>query len=229
MSDIIKTQRSFATKAMHQPAHRFDHLYRIMSQQEWIERALTGVLANTGSRTPGIDGITKDDRSSQRARCACIQEIAQELRERRFRPSPVRRVLIPKSQGTYRPLGISTRKDRVVQMLLKMMMEPIWESDFLNGSNGFRPGRRTMDCLALLDSDINERNTYFWVIEGDIRAACDSVNQDILLSLLARRVADRHLLDLIDGFLKAGVMQGTLFHRTDIGTPQGAICTLPTK
>jgi RNA-directed DNA polymerase len=225
MSDIIKTQRSFATKAMHHPAHRFDHLYRLICQQEWIQTALQGVLANKGSRTPGIDGITKDDLSSADAKHAFVQEIEQELRERSFRPSPVRRVHIPKGQGKYRPLGISTLKDRVVQMLLKMVLEPIWESDFLNCSNGFRPGRRTMDCIALLDSYINERNKYFWVIEGDIRAAFDSIHQGTLVNLLARRVADHRLLGLIDSFLKAGLMQGKLFHRTDIGTPQGAICS----
>lgn len=109
-------------------------------------------------------------------------------------------------------------------MRLKMVLEPIWESDVLNCSNGFRPGRRTMDCLALLDSDLHERSTFFWSLEGDIRAACDSIHQGTLLNLLAERGADRRLLDRIDGFLKAGRMQGKLFHRTDIGTPQGAIC-----
>ena len=225
MSDIIKTQRSFAIKAMHQPAHRFDHLYRIICRQDWIETAMRGVLANKGARTPGLDGMTKEDLSSEQAKRSLIQEIEQKLRERSFRPSPVRRVHIPKSSGQYRPLGISTLKDRVVQMLIKMVLEPIWESDFLNCSNGFRPGRRTMDCIARLDSYINERNKYFWIIEGDIRAAFDSIHQGILLNLLAQRVADRRLLELIDSFLKAGVMQGNLFHRTDIGTPQGAICS----
>ncbi len=192
MSDIIKTQRSFATKAMHQPAHRFDHLYRIICRQDWIETAMRGVLANKGARTPGLDGMTKEDLSSEQAKQSLIQEIEQKLRERSFRPSPVRRVHIPKSPGKYRPLGISTLKDRVVQVLIKMVLEPIWESDFLNCSNGFRPGRRTMDCIARLDSYINERNKYFWVLEGDIRAAFDSIQQGILLNLLAQRGA--HLL-----------------------------------
>jgi group II intron reverse transcriptase/maturase len=225
MSDIIKTQRSLATKAMHHPTHRFDHLYRVICQQEWIGTALRGVLANKGARTPGVDGVTKEDLSAEDAKHALVQEIEQELRERSFRPSPVRRVSIPKGNGKYRPLGISTLKDRVVQMLLKMVLEPIWENDFLNCSNGFRPGRRTMDCIALLDSYINERSKYFWAIEGDIRAAFDSIHQATLLTLLAQRVADHRLLGLIDSFLKAGLMQGKLFHRTDIGTPQGAICS----
>src|SRR5215831_13205892 len=183
MSDIIKTQRSLATKAMHQPAHRFDHLYRLLCQREWIATALRGVLANTGARTPGTDGITKSHLSSEEAKSTLIEAIGQELRERSFRPSPVRRIYIPKSNGKQRPLGISTLKDRVVQMLLKMVLEPIWESDFLNCSNGFRPGRRTMDCIALLDSYINERNKYFWVIEGDIHAAFDSIHQITLHNL----------------------------------------------
>jgi RNA-directed DNA polymerase len=225
MSDIIKTQRSLATKAIHQPTHRFDHLYRLLCQREWIATALRGVLANTGARTPGIDGITKHHLASEEAKSTLIQEIGQELRDRSFRPSPVRRIYIPKSNGKQRPLGISTLKDRVVQMLLKMVLEPIWESDFLNCSNGFRPGRRTMDCLALLDSYINERNKYFWVIEGDIHAAFDSIHQATLHNLLAQRIADQRLLEVIDRFLKAGVMQGELFIRTEIGTPQGAICS----
>jgi RNA-directed DNA polymerase len=225
MSDIIKTQRSFAKKALHQPTHRFDHLYRIICQREWIESALENVLANKGARTPGLDGMTKEDLATEGTRLGFVQAIEQELREGSFRPLPVRRVYIPKSNGKQRPLGISTLKDRLVQMLIKMVLEPILESDFLNCSNGFRPGRRTMDCIALLDSYLNERNKYFWVIEGDIRGAFDNVCQETLLDLLAERVADHRLLELIEGFLKAGLMQGKLFHRTDTGVPQGAICS----
>src|SRR5437588_12867182 len=185
---------------MHHPAHRFDHLYRFLCQREWIATALRGVLANTGARTPGIDGITKSHLASEEAQSTLIQEIGQELRERSFRPSPVRRIYIPKSNGKQRPLGISTLKDRVVQMLLKMVLEPIWESDFLNCSNGFRPGRRTMDCIALLDSYINNRSKHYWVIEGDIKGAFDNVQHDILLKCLAERIADQRLLKLIRCF-----------------------------
>ena len=183
------------------------------------------MLANKGARTPGIDGLTKDDFASESARLAFVQALEQELRERNFRPSPVRRIYIPKGNGKERPLGISTLKDRVVQMLIKMVLEPIWESDFFNCSNGFRPGRRTMDCIALLDSYINERNKYFWIIEGDIRGAFDNIQGKILLELLAERVADRRLLTLIERFQNAGLMQGKLFHRTDTGVSQGSICS----
>jgi RNA-directed DNA polymerase len=222
MSDIIKTQRSLAIKATHNPQHKFDHLYRTICQEEWIGTALDKVLANQGARTAGIDGVTKKMFASQEARTSSIRELREELREKRFQPLPVRRVYIPKSNGKVRPLGIATIKDRVVQMLLKMILEPIWESDFLNCSNGFRPQRRSMDCIALLDSYINNRNKYYWAVEGDIKGAFDNIQHGVLLKLMAERVADRHILDLIERFLKAGVMEGGFFKCTELGTSQGS-------
>lgn len=225
MSDIIKTQRSLAIKAKHNLTHQFDHLYRLICRQEWIDAALKAVLSNQGARTAGIDGVTKKALASKSAQADFVEQLREELRLSQFRPLPVRRVYIPKSNGKQRPLGIPTLKDRVVQMLLKMVLEPIFESDFLNCSNGFRPGRRTQDCIALLDSYINRRNKYYWVIEGDIKGAFDSIHHQILLNLMQERIADRRLLKLVERFLKAGVMESSLFKRTDSGTPQGGICS----
>lgn len=225
MSDIIKTQRSLARKATHHATHQFEHLYRLICREEWIRAAVNHVLSNSGARTAGIDGLTKKVFESETARNAFVLELQEELRQKRFRPVPVRRVNIPKANGKLRPLGIPTLKDRVVQMLLKMVLEPIWESGFLNCSNGFRPGRRTMDCIALLDSYINRRNKYYWVIEGDIKGAFDNIHHEILLKLMQERIADQQLLNLVDRFLKAGVMEGSLFKSTEVGTPQGGICS----
>lgn len=225
MSDIIKTQHSLATKAKFNPQHQFEHLYRLICRTEWIKAALTAVLSNQGASTAGIDGVTKKTLSSSSAQAEFVKELEAELRSKQFRPLPVRRVYIPKKSGKLRPLGIPTLKDRTVQMLLKMVLEPIYESDFLNCNNGFRPLRRTQNSIALLDSYINRRNKYYWVIEGDIKAAFDSIHHQILLTLMAKRIADSHLLKLVERFLKAGIMEGCLFKRTDIGTPQGGICS----
>ncbi|MBR8840871.1 MAG: group II intron reverse transcriptase/maturase [Stigonema ocellatum SAG 48.90 = DSM 106950] len=225
MSDIIKTQSSLATKAKHNPQHQFDHLYRLICREDWIHAALKSVLSNQGAKTAGIDGVTKKELASVTAQAEFVSELRLLLQTKQFRPTPVRRVYIPKASGKRRPLGIATLKDRVVQMLLKMVLEPIWESDFLNCSNGFRPGRRTQDCIALLDSYINKRNKYYWVIEGDIKGAFDNIHHEILLKLVAQRVADPNLLKLVERFLTAGVMEGALFRRTEIGTPQGAVCS----
>lgn len=187
MSDIIKTQRSLAIKAEHNPTHQFDHLFRLICREEWIQAALLAVLSNKGAKTAGVDGVTKKALSSQTAQAEFVEELRAELRLKRYRPMPVRRVYIPKSNGKQRPLGIATLKDRVVQMLLKMVLEPIYESDFLNCSNGFRPQRRTQDCIALLDSYINRRNKYYWIIEGDIKGCFDSIHHQILLNLMTKR------------------------------------------
>jgi hypothetical protein len=106
MSDIIKTQRSLAIKAKHNPTHKFDHLYRLICQEEWIDKALRLVLSNQGARTAGIDGVTKKMLDAPQAYMAFIREVQQELREKRFRPAPVRRIYIPKANGKMRPLGI---------------------------------------------------------------------------------------------------------------------------
>src|SRR5438132_1362477 len=144
MDDLTKTQRSFARKALHP------------------------VLANTGSRTAGIDGVTKRQLATDQAKQRFITTVRTELKAGCFKPTPVRRQYIPKPGGKRRPLGISTIKDRVVQMLLKMLLEPIWEADFFPCSHGFRPEHRTMDCIAPLYGLMNPKVKCYWVLEGDI-------------------------------------------------------------
>ncbi|MBF8248007.1 MAG: Retron-type reverse transcriptase, partial [Bacteroidetes bacterium] len=133
-----------------------------------------------------------------------------------------------KADGSQRPLGIPTLKDRVVQMALKLLLEPIWESDFLDCSNGFRPGRRTMDSIQVCRSRITTQNKYLWVVEGDIEGCFDHVQHVILLKLVAQRVKDKRILTLIEAMLKAGIMEGGLFKHTEEGTPQGGPLTPPT-
>jgi len=223
MDDIQQTQRSFALKALNHKGHRFDELYHLICRRDWIEQALKAVLGNQGSRTPGVDGITRKSLTKQEDREQFITQLQADLKAGLFKPNPVERVYIPKANGKQRPLGIPTLRDRTVQMLLKMMFEPIWESDFYDFSNGFRPGRRTMDCIAPMFRHIHDRHHYYWVIEGDIKGCFDHINHVILMRELKRRIADKRILNLVYQFLKAGVMEDELFHKTNEGTPQGGI------
>ena len=221
--NIARIQTSFARKAVHQPEHRFCDLYSLLCSRAWIETALDRVLSNQGSRTAGVDGVTVRRFKDPDYRAAFIEKTQCLLRERRYRPQPCRRVYIPKASGKRRPLGIPTLRDRVVQMELKMLLEPIYESDFLGCSYGFRPGRRTMDAVGQLWNYIQPRLKFYWIIEGDIRGCFDSISHHKLMGLLKRRVGDRDILTLIWMFLKAGVMEEGALRPTEIGTPQGGI------
>ena len=221
--DIRKTQQSFARKAQAQPEHRFGDLYHLVCREDWLTAALGKVLSNPGSRTAGVDGINRTQLNEESKRREFVQALRTELKNKTYRPQPVQRRWIPKGNGKQRPLGIPTLKDRVVQMALKMLLEPIWESDFLNCSNGFRPGRRTMDCIRECRSRITTQNKYLWVIEGDIKGCFDHVQHAILLKLIKQRIQDKQIINLIAAMLKAGVMEGRLFQHTEEGTPQGGI------
>lgn len=223
MDDIRKTQESFARKAQGQPEHRFEDLYHLICRTDWLTAALDKVLSNPGSRTAGIDGMSRKHFKEEGKRQAFVQTLQTELRNKTYQPQPVERRWIPKANGRQRPLGIPTIKDRVVQMALKMLLGPIWESDFLNCSNGFRPGRRTMDCIRVCQSRITTQNKYLWIIEGDIKGCFDHVQHAILLKLIRRRIQDKQVVNLIAAMLKAGVMEGRLFQHTEEGTPQGGI------
>lgn len=223
MDDLRKTQQSFARKARAQPEHRFGDLYHLICREEWLREALHHVLANAGSRTAGIDGISRKQLKEETAQTQFLQELRGELKAGSYRPQPVRRHWIPKANGKKRPLGIPTLKDRVVQMTLKLLLEPIWESDFLDCSNGFRPGRRTMDSIRVCQSRITTQNKFYWIIEGDIQGCFDHVQHAILLKLIGRRIKDERVLALITTMLKAGMMEAGLFQHTPEGTPQGGI------
>jgi group II intron reverse transcriptase/maturase len=223
MNDLRKTQESFARKAQAQPEHRFGDLYHLVCREEWLREALQAVLRNVGSRTAGIDGVNRKHLADEKAQNEFIKALQTELKTGTYRPQPVKRHWIPKANGKQRPLGIPTLKDRVVQMMLKMLLEPIWESDFLDCSNGFRPGRRTMDCIRVCQSRITTQNKFLWVIEGDIKGCFDHVQHTILLKLVKRRVRDKRVISLITAMLKAGIMEDGLFQHTVEGTPQGGI------
>jgi len=170
---IRRLQKRLAKKASRNPEHRFSDLFNLMYNPKWVQASLRLVLSNQGSKTAGIDGVTKHHLKDEKMKEAFIRNLIFELRNDLYKPQPAKRVYIPKASGGKRPLGIATLKDRVVQQTLKLIMEPIFESDFLDCSIGFRPNRCCHDALPVFYNQIQSRNKYYWVIEGDIKSCFD--------------------------------------------------------
>lgn len=185
-------------------------------------------MRNTGSQTPGVDGVTRRQFKDEAFKSAFLVDIADALKHRTYTPQPCRRVYIPKPHKPtqQRPLGIPVIADRTVQMVVKMLLEPLYEGVFRPFSYGFRPGRSTHQALGRTMHFLNHASgRWQWILEGDIEACFERVHHAILLKLLKKRVQDERFLGLIHAFLKAGVMEDGRFQRTDHGTPQGGVCS----
>jgi RNA-directed DNA polymerase len=218
---MAEKQAKLAQTALENPQHRFTNLYSLMHWEHWLVQSAQKVLARPGSYTAGVDGTTRD------AFKKCYEEqinlLLTQLKTKTYQPLPVRRAYIPKNDGRQRPLGIPALRDRIVQEALRAILDPIYETDFQHHSYGFRKGRCTMDAIAVLMPLFNTSLKYYWVIEGDITSYFDAVHHRKLMSILRQRIADKALLDLIWKFLKAGVMEGQLFAKTERGVPQGGV------
>ncbi len=224
--NISQVQRRLAQAVEADPTYRAKRLFNLVYHPDWLAYALEHVLQNRGSQTPGVDGITARQFKDEAYKQQFLQKLAHDLKERTYKPQPCRRVYIPKPNkpDQQRPLGIPAIADRTVQMVLKMILEPLYEGAFLPFSYGFRPGRSTHQALGRTMHFLNHSSgRWHWIIEGDIQACFDRVNHAILLKLLRKRIQDDRLLDLIHAFLKAGVLEDGLYRRTDLGTPQGGV------
>ncbi len=223
---VTRKQQSLC--ALSEQGVTFDNLYQLLGMPQWIRTALRRVLANRGSRTAGVDGKTRIDYTTGEQREALVSEIVTEMREKRYRPSPVLRIYIPKASdpSKLRPLGIPTLKDKCVQEAVRMILEPIYEPRFHPHSYGFRPFRSAHHALArIYNLAIAPYGRFTWAIEGDIRDCFGSINHSVLLEILRRTIRDRSLLHVIRLMLKAGAMENLRWHETEAGSPQGGVCS----
>ena len=182
-----------------------------------LEAAWRKVARNKGAA--GVDGQSTERFEAQAERY--LLELHEQLKDGSYRPSPIKRVEIPKGDGRTRPLGIPTVKDRVVQTALKTAIEPIFEVQFRPGSYGFRPGRGCKDALREVDRLLKEG--YCYVVDADLRSYFDSIPHDRLMALVAERISDGRVLALIDGFLRQDIMTDMACWQPTTGTPQGAV------
>ena len=203
------------------PKRRFCDLFNLVSDRATLEVAFELVEANKGSKTPGVDGLTPT-RIKRMGKERYLSKLRDELKSGTYSPQPLRRVEIPKKNGKIRKLGILTIRDRIVQMALKLVLEPIFEADFYPHSYGYRTNRRAQDAIEEIFQLHNKG--YVWVLEGDIKACFDNVDHSILMGLMKKRIGDRKVLELIWKFLRAGILTAEAYiEPTLTGTQQGGI------
>ena len=216
---VRELQRTLYRAAKADPARRFHALHDKVSRRDVLERAWELVRANKGAA--GIDRQTIAD-VERYGIAKLLDELAADLREGRWRPLPARRVFIPKpGREELRPLSIPTVRDRIVQTAVKLVIEPVFEADFLPCSFGFRPKRSQHDALQVLIDE--SRRGRRWVLESDIADCFEAIPHSGLMSAIEERVSDRNLLKLLRAMLRAGVMADGAVHRDVTGTPQGGV------
>ena len=210
-------------KAKQEPEFRFYALYGHLLRVDVLETAFASVADSDGCSTPGVDGVTIDHIvNAEDGAATLVTVIREELRTRTYRPQPVKRVYIPKANGKLRPLGIPTIRDRVVQTAVLLILEPIFDADFLDCSHGFRPGRSAHGAIEEVQANL--RQGYTAVYDADLQGYFDSIPHDKLMKGLETRISDGSMLRLVRSFLRAPIQDGKKPPtRPESGTPQGGV------
>lgn len=196
-------------------SYKFERLYRILLNEELFYVAYQKIASNGGSTTKGSDGRSIDEMSLAR-----IETLIASLKDESYQPHPSRRVHIPKKNGKTRPLGIPAFEDKLVQEVVRMILEAIYEGHFETTSHGFRPKRSCHTALLHIQKTFSGAK---WFIEGDIKGFFDNIDHDVLVGILRERISDDRFIRLIRKFLKAGYVEDWTFHNTYSGMPQGGI------
>jgi len=225
---ISELRKKLGQKAKQEPKFRFYALYDRIYREDVLRIAATLVLNHNGAA--GVDGVTCQDllTLAEPAWNAFFRELHEELRTKRYRPQPVKRVYIPKPDGRLRPLGIPTVKDRIVQTAVLLILEPIFEADFLDSSYGFRPGRNAHQAIDAIRKHV--ASGFQEVYDADLKSYFDTIPHDALIKCLERRIADRSVLKLIRMWLESPIVETDERGRTHItrptqGTPQGGVAS----
>ena len=215
MRNPIAVLKSLTEKAKDKN-YKFQRLYRNLYNPEFYYTAHRNIYANKGSMTPGVDGTTIDGMSDSR-----IERIIASLRDGSYKPKPARREYIPKKGNSkkLRPLGIPSGNDKLVQEIVRMILESIFGENFSNRSHGFRQGRSCHTALKQIHDTFTGTH---WFVEGDIEACFDSFNHHVLIDLLRERIDDEQFIALMWKFLKAGYMEQWEYHDSYDGVPQGS-------
>ena len=198
-----------------QPDYVYDRIYRNLYNQELFLQAYQNIYASQGNMTAGTDGQTIDAMSLER-----INRLIETLKDESYQPKPSRRTYIPKKNGKTRPLGLPSIDDKLVQEVIRMMLESMYENSFEDNSHGFRPNKSCHTALRMIQ---NRFVRCKWFVEGDIKGFFDNIDHNVMINILRKRIRDERFLRLIRKFLNAGYMEDNQLHQSYSGTPQGGI------